>query len=89
MPIETGGSIRMNIDKGNQSQGGKDMVNLGTVGIAGEDLQYTLIQRDNQQSPVEITTDNNGSLWVIIGTDSGFEGTTRLYYNTIEVNVAP
>ncbi|MHA6248499.1 hypothetical protein ACXYMU_11220 [Pontibacter sp. CAU 1760] len=89
MPVVVEDDVRMNIDKGGQSLGGKDMVKLGTIGIAGDESKYTLIQRDNKQNPVSITTDGNGSLWVIIGTDSGFEGTTRLYYNTIEVKLAP
>ena len=67
----------MNIDKGNQAQGG----------IPGEEYHYQLIRRDNLQSPIEITTDSNGSLWLIIGTDSGFEGATTLYYNMVEVEL--
>lgn len=87
MPVEEDGHIRMNIDKGNQAQGGEDMVVLGHIGIPGSSETYQLIQRDNLQDPVEITTDSNGSLWLIVGTDSGFEGTTTLYYNTIEVEL--
>ncbi|GAB3202998.1 hypothetical protein ABID22_001185 [Pontibacter aydingkolensis] len=90
MPVEeqgAGNNIRMNIDKGGQSQGGKDMVVLGNVGIPGNAFEYRLINRDNLQNPIEITTDSNGSLWIIVGTDSGFEGTTTLYYNTIEVEL--
>ncbi|MEJ8804366.1 hypothetical protein [Pontibacter sp. H249] len=90
IPIEeqgVGNNIRMNIDKGGQSQGGEDMVVLGNVGIAGNTFEYRLINRDNLQNPIEITTDGSGSLWLIVGTDSGFEGTTTLYYNTIEVNL--
>jgi len=32
-----------------------------------------------------IATNAEGSVWVCIGTDSGFEGTTTLYYNKIEL----
>lgn len=87
IPVEAGDYIRMNIDKGNQAQGGEDMQVLGTIGIPGEEFRYQLIQRDNLQNPIEITTGSNGSLWLIIGTDSGFEGTTTLYYNSVEVVV--
>ena len=87
IPVEEGDDIRMNIDKGNQAQGGKDMLVLGTIGIPGEEFRYQLIRRDNLQNPIEITTDSNGSLWLIIGTDSGFEGTTTLYYNSVEVEL--
>lgn len=77
----------MNIDKGNQSQGGADMLVLGTIGIPGEDFTYQLIRRDNLNQPINVQTDASGNLWVIIGTDSGFEGTTTLYYNAIEVRL--
>ncbi|MDX5436505.1 MAG: hypothetical protein LPK03_04885 [Pontibacter sp.] len=90
MPVEmeeAGNNVRMNIDKGGQSQGGADMVVLGNIGIPGEVSEYQLIQRDNLQNPIQITTDSNGSLWLIVGTDSGFEGTTTLYYNSINVEL--
>ncbi|MDX5423324.1 MAG: hypothetical protein LPK14_13800 [Hymenobacteraceae bacterium] len=87
VPVQEDDHIRMSIDKGGQSQGGEDMVVLGNIGIPGEDFRYQLIQRDNLQNPIQITTDNTGSMWLIIGTDSGFEGTTTLYYNTIEVEL--
>lgn len=90
MPVEVqgaGNNVRMNIDKGGQSQGGQDMVVLGNVGIPGNTSEYKLIQRDNLQNPVQITADSNGNLWLIVGTDSGFEGTTTLYYNTIDVSL--
>ncbi|CAN5861471.1 hypothetical protein BH24BAC1_BH24BAC1_11110 [soil metagenome] len=77
----------MNIDKGNQSKGGEDAVVLGTVGIPGEEFAYQLIQRDNLQEPLQARTDAAGNLWLIIGTDSGFEGTSTLYYNRIEVTL--
>jgi len=27
-----------------------------------------------------VTTDAGGAAWLLVGTDSGFEGSTRLYY---------
>jgi hypothetical protein len=44
-----------------------------------------LIQRSNSTNPFRITSDPNGEVWVIIGTDSGFEGETVLYYNSISL----
>lgn len=84
-PVKKNGDIRMNIDTGNQSQGGKDMQVLGNIGIPGENFSYQLIRLNNLQSPFSVQTNASGNLWVIVGTDSGFEGTTTLYYNTIEV----
>lgn len=87
LPIEEDGEIRMNVDKGNQSQGGNQMVVIGTVGIEGEEFMYQLIQHDNSQQPLNVRTDTSGNIWIIIGTDSGFEGITTLYYNSVEVRL--
>lgn len=81
------GNIRMNIEKGSQAQDGSQMKVLGTVGIEGDEFNYQLIQLDNNDDPIEIQSNDAGSLWVIIGTDSGFEGTTTLYYNRIHVEL--
>lgn len=75
----------INIDKGNQAEGGKDMLVLGNIG-AGEDVeQYTLINRTNADAPLTVRSDSNGQLWLIVGTDSGHEGLTTLYYSRIKV----
>ena len=71
-------------DKGNQSQGGSDMIVLGNVGTDEEDFRYTLVERTHS-TPFIVTTNENGELWVIVGTDSGFEATTTLYYTAVKV----
>jgi hypothetical protein len=40
---------------------------LGTIGIPGNDFVYKLIKRDNLQSPLSVSSDSNGDLWIIIG----------------------
>ncbi len=87
MVIDEDGMFLINIDKGDQSQEGNDMKVLGTIGIPGEEFIYTLINRTNSDKPIQITTDEAGKLWVIIGTDSGFEGITTLYYNNINITL--
>ncbi len=74
----------LNLDKGNQSEGGRDMKILGNVGFDGE-MGFRLIEVHNSEVPIEATSNANGELWVLIGTDSGFEGTTELYYNRIQL----
>ncbi|MDN3668048.1 hypothetical protein QWY93_01690 [Echinicola jeungdonensis] len=87
LPIVQNGYYRMNIDKGNQSQDGNDMTNIGTIGIEGEEFRYELIQRGNGGTNFQAQSDGSGQLWLIIGTDSGFEGRTELYYNTINIHL--
>ena len=74
----------MNIDKGNQANGGESMVVLGNVAhpeVVGE--EYRIKSLDNADNPVNATTDGKGGLWLIVGTDSGFEGLSTLYYARI------
>jgi hypothetical protein len=81
--------LRMNIDKGNQASEGEDMINLGTLANPNIDLdtftgeEYAIMTLDNQDRTFTVTTDNGGSVWVIVGTDSGFEGPTSVYYDKI------
>jgi hypothetical protein len=75
----------INIDKGNQAEGGKEAVVLGNIG-AGDDVdQYTLINRANTDAPLTVRSDSAGKIWLIVGTDSGYEGLTTLYYSRIKV----
>jgi hypothetical protein len=73
----------MNIDKSNQVSPGADMDTLGNIGVADTTRVFTLINRSNAGHLFTISTDNEGFVWVCIGTDSGFEGTTTLYYSLI------
>jgi hypothetical protein len=79
----------MNIDKGNQSTGGQDMIAIGNI-AAPEDSGsgYVLVSRSNTENyntPCIVRTNQNGEIWLILGTDSGFEGTTTLYYTKVSV----
>ena len=77
---------RMNLDKGNQSVGGTDMVNVGNAGVRDDLKGYELILRKNSV-PAQFRPDANGNAWIIIGSDSGFEGLTALYYASLKVAV--
>ncbi|MDE0169189.1 MAG: hypothetical protein OXK16_12980 [bacterium] len=84
------GHLRMTIDKGNQSRSGSQMAVLGNVArpgvVAGEFRIKTL---DNLDSPVTVEADGAGSVWLVVGSDSGFEGLTRLYYDRITFTLTP
>lgn len=57
---------------------------LGTVGIEGEEYVYTMIERQNDE-PLVCKADSNGKIWFIVGTWSGFEGITTLYYDEVKI----
>ena len=48
--------------------------------------RYKLLTRKNT---VTATADADGSLWVVVGTESGFEATTTLFYKSISVTLTP
>ena len=76
--------LRMNIDKGNQSQGGADMVVIGDIAhseVTGSEHRLKFL--DNAGQLLSVKTDGNGRVWLIVGTDSGFEGLTAVYYARI------
>ncbi|MYK26041.1 MAG: hypothetical protein F4052_03685, partial [Dehalococcoidia bacterium] len=82
--VDSIGHLRMNIDKGNQSRGGEAMVVLGNVAHPDASRNaYAIKTLTNADAPLTVTTDGKGRLWLIVGTDSGFEGLTTLYYARI------
>lgn len=90
--LQPNGYLRMNIDKGNQAQGGTAASVAGNIanGIPCEQAlpsyPFALIQRSHQHT-TNVTANEGGELWLLVGTDSGFEGLTRLYYQSIRVKL--
>jgi len=75
----------MNIDKGDQSQGGEDMIVIGNVSVPADSEGFVVINRTNgpysgNSSPILVKTSSQGELWLIVGTESGHAGVTTLYY---------
>ena len=90
-PVPVAGSTgndhyRLNVDKGNQNNDGTNAVRIGNVAKeGGDDENYALKILDNINQPLQAAADNQGNLWVFVGTDSGFEGKTTLFYSGIDV----
>ena len=81
---DSSGWLRSNIDKGNQANGGTEMVVVGNVShpdVVSD--EYRIKTLTNAGHPLLVTTDANGGVWLVVGTDSGFEGLTTLYYSRI------
>ncbi len=78
--------LRLDIDKGNQSQGGSQMQVIGHIANGTEESTY-MLKRIQSQTDISVQADAEGQLWVIIGTDSGFEGITTLYYNSVSIEL--
>jgi hypothetical protein len=82
-----GDYYRMNIDKGNNEASGSNMITIGDIGVAAGTQNYAIIKRSNStvDTPIVVRTNGNGELWLIVGTDSVFQGTTAVYYSRIDV----
>jgi hypothetical protein len=91
-PLASAGSYAMNIDKGNQSQGGADAIVIGNIANGLTDCNnpiYTMKTLQNTQLSFTKETDSQGNIWAIVGTDSGYEAGTALYYKNIIVKLKP
>jgi len=79
---------RLNLDIGGQSQDGasvsvaeniaNDINSLTSRPGGPEEFRFRLFRREHTH-PVALRTDPSGRLFILVGTDSGFEGITRLY----------
>ena len=89
----TNRNVWMNVDKSNQSQGGiaasvtGDIAN-GLPCDVSVPRQYVSIQRTHQHQSL-VNANSRGELWLLVGTDSGYESTTALYYQRIDVSLVP
>lgn len=85
-------NLRMNIDKANQAQSGIHASVAGNIWNGQpcnpNSQQYLSIQRTHRHiAPVLANSD--GELWLLVGTESGFEGLTALFYQRIDVLLTP
>jgi hypothetical protein len=88
---EAGGepNYQLNVDKGSQSEGGENAIVVGDAAkLVNDEFEvYEMKTLSNSGQPLEIQTDADGNLWVFVGTDSGFEGRTTLYYTGVKVTL--
>lgn len=80
---------RLSVDKGHQNEDGANAIRIGNVAKLHSDdfTTYENKALDNKDNPLEARTDQNGNLWIFVGTDSGFEGKTTLYYTSIQITL--
>jgi len=91
LTVEKAGEFSMNIDRGNQAGSGKYAMVLGTIGNTSTDCGKApyMEKKLSNQTPLNVKTEADGSLWLFFGIDSGFESTSHIYYKSITVNAIP
>ena len=90
--VVEGSDWRMNVDKGNQTNGGENALAIGDVANSipcGETPQWELKQLSSEMESISVTTDGSGNVWLFVGTDSGFEATTSVYHTWIIATFEP
>ncbi|TFW17741.1 hypothetical protein E4L98_19925 [Duganella callida] len=89
--VKEDNDYRLNIDHGNQNQAGTQSVVLGTQGAPGLscDGGKWAITSHKSDDTVTVTADKAGKLWVVLGTDSGFESTNALYLLSATIDATP
>ncbi|HEX8172689.1 MAG TPA: hypothetical protein VF824_19285 [Thermoanaerobaculia bacterium] len=90
--VLAGDHYRLQLDKGNQINGGADLsavshIGNGTANCSGN-APYVTLERSHTH-PFAVTSNEFGELWLLAGTDSGFEGITTLYYQSIVTTLTP
>ena len=85
--------LRLNVDLGNQSSEGTSGIVLGNValpdGAPRTAAGWGVKTLGLDGRAVAVSADASGTIWLIVGTDSGFEGLTTLYYARIGVDIRP
>jgi hypothetical protein len=88
--IVQNGDYRLNVDKGQQASPGAAALVLGDVSKPdGAPAGFQLVSRASGAEFLAATSSPAGDLWLFFGTDSGFEGTTSLYYTDFNVTLEP
>src|SRR4051812_31039302 len=95
-PVTQGMNVVLNVDKGMQTVGGQDASVAGNIAngqTCGSAASYVSLHRTHTHPPSVTApapqTDAAGNLWLLVGTDSGFEGPTALYYQSVTVTLTP
>jgi hypothetical protein len=87
LTIKTADKVIINVDKGEEDQDGSEMLNIGNI-IGSNSIDYNLTLKSSSSknpTPILARTDSNGSLWIIVGTESNFNGTTTVFYSKVNV----
>lgn len=87
--VDSGGDhyYRMNLDKGNQKTEGKDMKIVGNMVQPDDSLKG--FQPVAMDYTATLQTNEKGELYVIVGSDSGYEGLTTLYLDDMKIELSP
>jgi len=90
------GYYLMNVDKGSGNSGNGTAASvIGNIanGLSADEIDmenppYVSLKQQHEHK-YTVTASSDGELWLLVGTDSGFEGLTGIYYQRIAVTLNP
>lgn len=86
------GQVRLSVDKGNQQNDGANALLLGDIRNGepgcGEEVPFATetVTRDDT---ITVTADDEGRLWLFLGTESAFEVAHELFFTSFRVTLEP
>ena len=92
VPISDGDYLRMNVDIGSQSNSGAHAVVLGNVAntrTCEEPRRWETKALAEQDVSAPLLVPADGRAWFLIGTDSGFESLTEVYFTRASLTLTP
>ena len=81
------GQQKFNLSKGTGAADGKQLVSLGNVSNDTNKAGYLIVERNNLNKPVSVVSDQTGKIWLCVGFDSGYNGPTDLYFDSIKATI--
>jgi hypothetical protein len=86
----------INVDKGSGNSGNGTAASVNgnlANGLSADEIDmenppYVSLKRQREHE-YTVTASPDGELWLLVGTDSGFEGLTGIYYQSIVVTLIP
>jgi len=81
---------QVSLDKNEQAGEGTDATVLGNIdsGETCKSKKWVKVTRMSSTT-LEVRADDVSNLWLNVGTESGFEGLTKLYYSNVSVTLTP
>lgn len=91
-PVLINGETRLDLDRGNQSQGGPQGVVLGTIAATSTNCSGEVPAESKSFLAGRFLTaqaDAQGRIWVMVGMDSGFEARSRIWIRSVRLRLRP
>jgi hypothetical protein len=93
LTVFNGSDYRVNLQRGNQGQGGSQGIVLGTIANdvpnCGARQWRTKQLASTEPATLGVVADERGDAWVLLGIDSGFEAFSRIYFQRLSLRFTP